>query len=86
MGFSSRHWQAQMPTDVMTVALHICSVHQSRFAGKACEYSEVTTRWMKCIVSAKSRTSFERAIRRRMNTTLLHVSLGAHGSGDEHTK
>jgi hypothetical protein len=37
MGFSSRHWHAHTPTDVITVALHIWSIHQRRFAGSACE-------------------------------------------------
>jgi hypothetical protein len=86
MGFSSRHWQAQMPTDVMTAALHICSIHQSRFAGIPWEYSEVTMRWMKCMVKAKSRTSFERAMSRRMNTTLEHVSLSILRPCVKHTK
>lgn len=74
MGFNSRHWQAHIPTEVITVALHICSIHQSRFAGSAWEYNEVTMRWTKCIVRAKSSTSFERAMSRRMNTTLSRVS------------
>jgi hypothetical protein len=74
MGFSSRHWQAHTPTDVITVALHIWSIHQRRFAGMACEYNEVTTRWIKCTVRAKSSTSLERAIKRRMNMTLQKLA------------
>lgn len=75
MGLSSRHWHAHTPREVMMVALHICRAHQKRFAGMACVYKEVTTRWMTCTVRAKSRTSFERAIRRSMTMALRRVSL-----------
>jgi|SRR5690242_14735678 len=74
MGRSSRHWQAQTPREVMIVALMVCRAHQKRCEGIACVYKDVTIRWIRCTVRAKSRTSFERAISRRMKMALLHVS------------
>lgn len=58
----------------MTVALHIWSIHHRRLAGTACEYNEVVMRWMKCMVRAKSSTSFDRAIKRTIKMTLSQVS------------
>ena len=70
IGRSSRHWQAQVPMETIKVALQACNAHQNRFEGSACEYKEVTIRCMKCIVSAKSKTSFERAMSSSMKTAL----------------
>jgi hypothetical protein len=70
IGRSSRHWHAHTPKDVIRVALHICKAHQKRFVGIECEYKEVTIRCMKCTVSAKSRTSFDLAMSRRIKTAL----------------
>jgi len=66
IGLSSRHWHAHTPSEVMMVALHICSAHQNKLAGMAWVYKEVTIKWIKCTVRAKSRTSLERAMRSSM--------------------
>jgi len=73
IGFSSRHWHAHTPSEVMMVALHIWRAHQNMWVGIACVYREVTIRWIKWTVRAKSRTSFERAIRRSMKMALPRV-------------
>lgn len=59
-----------MPREVMMVAEQAWSAHQKKCEGRECVYKEVTTRCMKCIVSAKSRTSFERAISSSIKTVL----------------
>lgn len=73
IGRSSRHWHAQTPKLVMSVALAVCRAHQKRCDGMACVYSEVTRKWMAWRVSAKSRTSLLRAIRRRMKMALQEL-------------
>jgi hypothetical protein len=70
IGRSSRYWQIQTPSEVIIPALAIWRVHQSQFVGRECEYKEVTRRWMKWRVRAKSGTSFEREIKRRREITL----------------
>lgn len=73
IGLSSRHWHAHTPSEVMMVALHICSAHQNKLAGMAWVYKEVTIKWIKCTVRAKSRTSLERAMRSSMKMALQRV-------------
>jgi hypothetical protein len=74
IGLNSLHRHAHTPIVPINAALENCSAHHSQFSGSPCEYTDTRTRCIKCSVSTKSGTSFERWTMKRIAITLLPVS------------
>lgn len=70
IGCISLYRHAQTPSETIKAALAICNAHQRRFVGSVRVYRDVTIRWTKCIVNAKSGINFEREMRKRRGITL----------------
>lgn len=81
IGRSSLHRQAQIPNEVINAAEDICRTHQATLFGILRVQREVTIRFIKWIVSAKSTTSLLLAIRSKIGMTLLsQISLASDSS------
>lgn len=73
IGLSSLHRQLHTPPTVISVALAPISAHHSQFVGTALVYAVVISRWITWRESAKSGTSFERAMRVRRRRMLFPI-------------